>query len=308
MKKALLIIILPALIAGFFSFAPKLYDIISKPKAKLVYTPVLGLPVAFEGKFLRTYSVQTENAGKKPLSNLVASLTISHGTIKSREITATHGLIVKELKREGGFAIQTDQFLPRDFVNINVVIIGESKDITPTFSVRTQEVSAILPPKELKKKEEWKYVLGSFLTVISVFIMTLIFYLRIRLGRGLSILSFHCKPDALRYIFARARVPRQFCEEVWRGENTTYMKAGDILMAYGLSENNSNREKAIKAMKGLLFVKPIAKHSREAVICNLRILEGDSFSQDNVDSIISRSIDIDNIVEFRNRIDELFLT
>ena len=80
----------------------------------------------------------------------------------------------------------------------------------------------------------------------------------------------------------------------------------DILLSQGC-KRDALKDSSAKALKCLLLIKNIAKISQDVIVNNLKLLEKESFSSDEISLLRSKSVDIDNVFEIRNRI-EIFLS
>ena len=85
-KQILLIAIIPALVAGAFSIAPKLYDEFSRPQANLIYKISTGPDLQTGSSNQRIYSISISNIGKKILTDIVGALQLSGGSIKNSAV------------------------------------------------------------------------------------------------------------------------------------------------------------------------------------------------------------------------------
>jgi hypothetical protein len=306
MKKLILFAIIPAIITGIMSFAPKLYDIIKEPKAKLIYDQVVSIPVQYEGGYIRTLRVETENVGKRPLNNLSASIVFKNGVIQTKELSNPIGLKTIEKSDSKVYSVQVESFLPGDYITINAILWAKSKDSMPIFNARTQKI--IAQPKEEKlifsNTEKKSNIMGSFLASGTVFVMVIITVIRRKKGLRLPMPGLSYKEDAIRYIFAKAQIPKDESRQIWESYGTTYINAGDILLSYGLKKDASERKIVIESLKCFLLVKSISRTSQEAIINNIKILERDAFSEENIKELISQSVNVDDVMKFRNKIDD----
>ena len=65
---------MPALVAGAFSLAPKLYDIATEPRAELTFRKIIGPAVQTAEGRTQILSVSAINSGKRPVTDLVVAV------------------------------------------------------------------------------------------------------------------------------------------------------------------------------------------------------------------------------------------
>ena len=92
LKKFLLYALLPALIAGAFSIAPKVYDILKEPNAKLDYLITKGPELQGQDGYRRILSLVVTNSGKKPLHKLKAHLSLPVGAFEAVRLQDDSGI------------------------------------------------------------------------------------------------------------------------------------------------------------------------------------------------------------------------
>ena len=173
----------------------------------------------------------------------------------------------------------------------------------PTVVVRSAEVrgeerSAAEPSRGASRLD----LLSAVLTGVSVFLMAITVVLRIRRGTlpGLS-----GKQDALFYIPARLGLPEIANEMRLADAFLTYMRMADILLAYGLSGTDEEREKAILALKSLLLIKNVAEESLSSITRNLRLLSRTEVSDQQISVLRNTAVPVQKQLDLRARIDGL---
>mgnify|MGYP000882118176 CR=1 FL=1 len=92
LKQLLLYAIVPALVAGLFSIAPKVYEVIFETKASLDYVLSTGPQITADGAVQQVVSVRVSNAGKKPLTSITAELSVPGATLLATSVENTSGL------------------------------------------------------------------------------------------------------------------------------------------------------------------------------------------------------------------------
>ena len=81
----------------------------------------------------------------------------------------------------------------------------------------------------------------------------------------------------------------------------SYLKMADILLAYGIAEE-ANKDQAVKALKCLLLISEIAKRSLGVIISNLKTLEGEDYTDEEIDLIRKKSVSVDDQLAIRSLI------
>lgn len=305
-NKVLLFAVVPALIAGLFSVAPKLYDIATEPKADLSYEITSSPDLETEGKHRRIFSVRIENTGKKPLSDISAVFKIDNGIIEKQKVYETSSLNPKVSESNSSLSVNISKLHPNEQFSISALIQSVTDNVAPIFNLRSSE--ALGKPKEvdskIKSSNNFEF-LGAVLAGLSVFLMTIVVSRKPALL--LSVLSFNDKQDILFYITARLGLTSISSEMQFLGKNLSYLRMADILLAHGLVSEKDNKEKCIMALKCLILVKDIAERSKQVVINNLKTLEGEDYSDNEILLLSSKSASIDDAIAFRENIDKYII-
>jgi len=81
-KGLLLFVLVPALITGFFSILPTIYNIATTPRAALSYDVVSGPAIPLSNQFRRIFAVSVQNTGKSPLNNITIAIPSDNGHMR----------------------------------------------------------------------------------------------------------------------------------------------------------------------------------------------------------------------------------
>ncbi|WP_139243809.1 hypothetical protein [Enterobacter kobei] len=294
-KQVLLYALIPALIAGFFSVLPKLYDIAVEPKAELTYLVTNGPEIQASDSFQRIISITIKNSGKRYLTKISADLIINNGVIQAYKLYDLKGLEPKVSSASDILKIELQKMHPNEQFVISALLSSNKNNINPDFTLRSDEILGTINKNPDSKKDN--SISGGILTGAAVFIMAIIF-----MGR-ISKSGYAYKQDFIFYIVARLRLTEISKRLELDDSSFTYLRMADILLIYGLS--CEDRTKFIIALKSLLFIKDMASVSREIVISNIKTLEGDKYNQDEINNLLSKSVATGKIIDFRKLVDEI---
>ncbi|OJH28785.1 hypothetical protein P717_07485 [Enterobacter kobei] len=287
--------LIPALIAGFFSVLPKLYDIAVEPKAELTYLVTNGPEIQASDSFQRIISITIKNSGKRYLTKISADLIINNGVIQAYKLYDLKGLEPKVSSASDILKIELQKMHPNEQFVISALLSSNKNNINPDFTLRSDEILGTINKNPDSKKDN--SISGGILTGAAVFIMAIIF-----MGR-ISKSGYAYKQDFIFYIVARLRLTEISKRLELDDSSFTYLRMADILLIYGLS--CEDRTKFIIALKSLLFIKDMASVSREIVISNIKTLEGDKYNQDEINNLLSKSVATGKIIDFRKLVDEI---
>jgi len=303
LQKALLFAILPALIAGAFSIAPKVYDVVVEPTASLTYRLAAGPELGAPDGYRKILSVVISNTGKKPLSEIKASLDLPQGRIERHRVVETSGLAPAVEAGDQSVTVSFPVLHPGENLTLAAMVLLPQPAVEPKFLLRSREIlgtAATDPPMGRDTKLD---LVGAVLAAASVFLMSLLFMLRLR-GGALPFGS-GSKQDALFYIAGRLGLTPISDEMRLADAQLTFLRMADILLSHGLHSQGSEREKAILGLKALLLVRDMAGVSKEIVITNLKTLEGSFFAEEIVAALRAKAVNMDEVLELRRRIDAL---
>lgn len=299
LKQILLYAILPAIVAGIFSIAPKAYEVIFETKANLEYSITSGPQIAADGVIQQVVSVRVVNSGKKPLTAISAELSVPGASLLAASVENSSGLSIDQKRTDNKALIHLHKALPGESFSISVLAKSTAGAIEPRIVVRSDEVlgrpsEPATPDKDLKRT-----LLGALSAALSVLAMALFAI------RKLPSFIKQSKRAAIMYVTLACQ-DRSFTETVQRaGEDVTYMQFADLLLAHGRTSLES-RGRAIAGLKSLRAVKDMATNSRLVVQRNLDLLVAGDAGAEATQSQ-ETSIDLDEgILEFRDYVDKMY--
>lgn len=302
-KKIALYAIAPALIAGLFSVAPKLYDILTDPKAELTYQQITGPELQGSVGFQKIISVVIENSGKRSLSNVFASVSIVGGKIEAQKIDETSGLKPISTVSSGETSLILPKLHPGEKFTISALGLSDRQGVASRVVVRSDEVLGA-EKVDTSKKGSWATpFLSSLLTVISVFLMALV-YLKMTI-RGKTNIAWLgiSKPDVIFYIAAKLGIPEIINMISTDISDMTYRRFADLLLAYG--NESAHSVKAEVGLICLLLVNDMNALSAEIVVSNLKALMRSNFNPDIVLKAKEIGKELKSDMSLREGIDEI---
>lgn len=303
-KKVLIFTIVPAVIAGLFSIAPKLYDIFSEPTAELLYIFSSGPELEVQDGLQKILSIRIINSGKKPLTNISAYLNLEKGNIKAYKVHEDSGLKPSIQKSDNGISVEVKNIHPSESFTISAMLFTPQTGISPDFNLRSKEILGKQYTANSEQSTTELDLQGAILAAISVFVMALLV-----ITKRIPIFGFltGSKQDILFYITARLNLPAISKEMQLIDTNLTYLRMADILLAHGLKSDDVERENTLKALKCLLLVSGIADISQAIVTDNIKLLEGDLFSDEEAQLLRSKAVSITDQLKMREQINQFIL-
>lgn len=311
LKKIFFFAIVPALITGLFTIAPKLYEIASEQTTELLYSMVVGPEMQAQGGFQKIVAVTIQNSGKKTLSNVSGMLTIADGAFLSHEIQESNALKVAYSGDDKNLVTEVKKLHPSEsFVISTLVQTSKQRGVLPEFGIRSDEALGTPQPLTTNTKsfETWKApILATLITVLMTFVLL---FQRLRASSVDNTSEAEpFDPDLTKHgtlYYVVTRLELENCLADWQQAGTlSYFHFADLMLSHGLRDKNEGKSRAISALKCLLLVKNMAVASRDTVIRNIKILEGASFNQANVDTVLAKAIDLDATQACPNTIRDL---
>ncbi|HEW9975231.1 TPA: hypothetical protein VGT13_002188 [Shewanella algae] len=296
-KRVILFAIVPALIAGVFAVAPKLYDEFTEPKAILEYNITKGPILKDNGEHKAIYAIQVINNGKKPLSAINALLKSSGkiGAINTYEDT---GLSPKILQDPPSVTVET--LHPGESFTISLMLITPDKENKLDFVLRSKEILGTkFKPTNESKNMKLDFVSG-LTSAFSVFVMAIIIMYQIRSKNSLAPFTSY-KQDLLFYICAKLDLTEE-AVKLGLNDGITYLRYSDILYAIAI-KSPSSTNKVICALKCVLLNSSIALSSRAIIKRHIEVLEADNFSENEMTLLDKKSSSVSNHIDLRKSID-----
>ncbi|SFI22245.1 hypothetical protein SAMN04515618_11421 [Collimonas sp. OK307] len=296
-KQVLLYAITPALIAGFFSIAPKLYEVISEPKAVLRYTLVAGPQIAIDGVQEQVISVRVSNAGRKTLTAIQAELSVPGGSLAAASIENNSGLTIESKRSDDKIVVAIPKALEGEAFSIAALLKTSKQGIAPKFLVRSEEVLGKADEPATSPLKDIRTTLFSALgAAVSVLTMALAALLKLKT----TVMS--SKRNAILYIALSTKVDTLFQAVRAEGAEVTYMDFADMLLALGKSSDESARRASVAGLQCLLEIKDVADASKAIAKRNLEILLGKPIESGPHDPEISAR----DALRFRDHVDLIF--
>jgi len=301
-KKVLFYAIAPAIVAGLFSIAPKLYDIVVEPTAKLTYLLSSGPELEVQDGFRKILSIEVMNSGRKPLSNVAANMVLERGQVETHKIQEESGLKPTVVANEREVSVEINMLHPSEKFTISAMVMVPYAENVPRFSLRSTEVLGQPFIVEPKKRDRKLDLLGAILAATSVFVMASTVMVRRKSFASRLIGLTSSKQDVLFYIPARLKLPVISNEMRLIDTKLTYLRMADILLSHGLMAAREERENTIKALKCLLLVSSMAETSLTVIIKNIKILEGDDYSEEEINLLREKATSVDDQLVIRDQI------
>lgn len=304
MKKFLIYAIIPALIAGFFSLAPKIYDIAKEPSAELAYTITTGPELQVGSNFRRILSIRITNAGKKSLHGVQANLVLSSGSIESFRVQDPSGLSPQVKEAGNSISVTVSTFHPKEHFALSAMTLIPNMSVSEEFNLRSDEVLGRLT-KETGEKKKPLDIIGAVLSSFSVFFMIIVFYLRVR-QKG--VFPGYDREDIIFFIFVRLGLT-QLTETIrFTSAELKYIRAADVLMEHGLRADPETKSRCITALECFFLIPGIAKSSLAAAGQDLALLLGSDTAADRIAKVKELAKRQTGDKDIRHRIEQYIRT
>ncbi len=299
-NKTFLYAIISAIIIGFFSLAPKIYDVVTEPKSELIYNIIEGPGLDIQGNIKKIYSIEVRNSGKSTLSNIHAELRITNGQIEQFEIKDTSGIKPSSNLLNNILSVNADNLHTTESFVISAMLLMSELDTKVIFNLRSKETLGKIQFKDSRNKKTKLDIIGALLVSFSVFLMVILVAKGKFFPRSLFLGG---KQDILYYIVTRVGLVDISNQLRVFDTNLSYLRTADIFLATGLSAEKI-RPLCIKALKCMLLIRDIAPTSLNVVKRNIQALENENYSNEEIASLRKESISISNHLELRDRIDK----
>lgn len=303
LKRILIYSILPAIVIGLFSLIPIFWNTLTAPKAELTFSLTSGATLHTGTDYRTIVSANVSNTGKQSLSNVVANMLLEDGEIEAYNIEAEGGLKPIIVTEEQNISFTIPKFHPDEYYAVSLMLILPDAQSTPAFSLRSDEVVGRLASQITSNTDTsinlWSSLLATFATAIMVFLVLS--------NKALPFNIFDItgnKSDILSYIAARLQLPEVASRQLFAEGRLTYLHAADILLSQGLGSSGKDRDNLVKALKCLLLIKDVANKSTDVIKDNIRILEGNDYSEEENTQLRMTSVRIFHQLKLRNRINE----
>lgn len=299
-KKILFYAILPAMIAGIFAVAPKLYDEFTEPKAVLEYNITKGPMLKFGADDKSIYAIDVINNGKKPLSSVYASIKTKGiiEAINTYESTGLSPVIDKTIP-----SVTVETLHPGESFSISLMLVTKNGNNKLDFILRSKEaLGSAFKPTDTNKSKRLD-IFSAIGAGASVFVMAIFLLIRGKTGSSV-LLNISHKSDFLYYIAAKLGLSGILDKYGMGDQNITFLRYSDMLLSIANTGDADDRNKVILALKVMLLnSNNMAELSKNMVIRNIKILEGDNFLEDEITQLSKINESSLTFAEQREQID-----
>lgn len=297
-KTLLLKILLPAVIVGLFSISPFLYGVITAPKSELLYTITLSPEIKVQDGYRRIVSLAVVNSGKLSLSGIRAIINLEDAEIEAYAVENESGINPRDTVKDSSFIIDVEKMLPNEQFVATSMVLFKKTDSVPVIVIRSNEVLGILKDTGPDEKNQIPTWIATLVVTIAAMV-TIVSTLRNRS------LGTNEKQDTLFYIPVKLGLNNINREMRLIRTDLSYLRMADIFLAHGLDASLPERQNIVKALKCLLLVKDIADTSLSVITNNIKSLEGENYSDEEISLLRKNAVDIDKTLELRGQIDKV---
>lgn len=296
-KRVLIFVVAPALIAGFFSIAPKLYEEFTRPVATLSHSVVVGPAMPSGPEYRRIFGITVANTGKTSLTNIEVVFQTPGARVEG--IVAEKTIIRPEISTSGGDQrMFVMRMLPGERVSLSMSLVSQDANSMLKVISRSNEVIGALADSASSSKKNYDFdIIGAVLSSISVALMALstALYVSRRRYRKYDIFPWNFtsivsdnRSDIIVLIAGLCRVIPVSGQLLMNRSWSTYRRLADVLLIVGLKGDVEERARCVLALKSLLLVGNMHADSRKIVRENLKEL-GVVLSDREFDGEISKA-------------------
>ncbi|TSJ62308.1 hypothetical protein FO470_12220 [Starkeya sp. 3C] len=279
-KHFLIFVIAPALVAGFFSLAPKLYDEITRPKSILQYSVISGPGLPKGNEFQRIFAVVIANEGKTGLTDVTVRMRDPSGKIES--LAVGENILAPQVATgpDGGL-VRIPRMLPSERLTISAMTATPNVERGLDVSVRSSEVLGSLMPTATTDERPWLSLLGAAMSALSVAIMSTAIAVRMRSKRMSFVLGRRRsdRSELVSLIAGLSGVVVLDKETALADHELRYVGLADALLIAGLKGDQDIKKRCVAALKAILLIDGIAEGSLIVVRENLAQL-GEHLSEE----------------------------
>jgi hypothetical protein len=312
-----LIILVPALLTGIFSIVPKIYDVLTQPKAILNYTMIAGPTVSRNGTYLQIISVDVQNAGSTPLTDVKAISTIQTGKVESLAVEDRTGLVTGSYA-DTNSSVSTKRLLPSEHFKFSEMISSSVANAEISLSVRSDQILGEKAPTNNTEPASKTILFEAIASAVSAglaftALLAAVMTKRTRtllqtgiFGRNKLLLNAHQrhKDDVITYIAGMSGVMSRSEYVGVEAKSISYLRLADTFLFEGLNGDNEKRQRCILGLRAILLTKNVAESSIERVRQNLDLL-GVKLSDEEFDGVRTSARMADDI-NLRREIAMLF--
>ncbi|RDI18562.1 hypothetical protein DFR41_1149 [Pseudacidovorax intermedius] len=300
-RQVFLYAILPALIAGIFTVAPKAYEIFFETQSSLEYYLTTGPQISADGAVQQVISVRVVNSGKKALNSVTAELSVPGATLLAHSIDNKSGLQIDSHRTDNAVSLRLSRALPTESFSVSALVKGTEPLGTPKFFTRSDETLGVTAKATASVLPLRDSIFSALAAGASVLAMALIALRRLPNVFGAE------RRSAIAYIALATRDDRLAAAIAAAGESLSYMQFADMLLAFGRASND-NALLAAAALRGLVAIDDMANHSKAVAKRNLERLEIGVDQSTLRDRPTFAIRDREDAIAFRDFVDEQFRT
>lgn len=276
-KRALVFVLVPALVAGFFSILPKIYEVLVQDRTALSYELISGPPISLPDGFRRIFAIEIQNNGKVPLTHIEMQLHPKNGSIEA--IAAGKSLLHTVIDQNASL-ITIERMLRDEHVNLSVMVKSTSSEPTIDLDARSNEAVAVARSKQENQTSSGVTLAatGAALSAVSVAFMSVVVLLRLRRG-GLTAIMRGYKPDIITFIAGLSRVIPMTEGMLITEHEMSYARLGDAFLFIGANGDEATRRRCVAGLRALLMLREVSDTSIQKIRQNLSFLN-EAFSDD----------------------------
>jgi hypothetical protein len=289
-KRFLLFVVMPSLIAGFFSLAPKLYDELTKPVTRLIYSVTAGPALSSSGQSRRIYSVDVSNAGKTSVTAVEMQIELPGGTIES---VAAEKSVLKPssvLGQPGEARIAVPKMLPGERLRLALMTNASNPAPSLKIDLRSSEVLGTADDSRSEKTDTGTVALvGAALSAFSVATMSIAFFAMVR-SRRLSrvLLPTEVRSDWVTLIAGLSAVEVIKERVCFTDHDMSYARLADLFLIVGRSADEDTRKRCVMGLLAILLCARMNRNSAEKARENLSYL-GETMSDEDFEAKLTNA-------------------
>lgn len=300
-KHYLLIVLIPAFIAGFFALTPKIYDIITEPKKVLNYSINIGPAIQEISGYKSILVIEIKNNGKAKLNNITGTIQLREGAIEKMTFKDSNSLHPTIIPHDKSIEITCKSLLYNDNIIISLLAQTVSHKPNVEITIRSDEIRAEeILLNEKNKNDSYLSIIGAALSAISVFVMSIFVIKNKSLLNIIGKAAYKNKNDILFYIAINSS-NEELIEMVNQNEKLAYLRFSD-----SISEKfkKTKDKKLISAQYCLLLIKEIVEDSRKIIFENLKLMGCANLPDEDIKKI--DKVRTNDLIKIRNEIDKIF--
>ncbi len=274
--KTFVLVVVPALITGALGFGPKLYDIVTSPRANLSYQATSGPAIETNGTLVQIFSVTVVNDGKVPLSNVSAVATLSDGIFESSSIDDDLILSPTTTSSAKSYQLRIGRLLPSEHLSFSLLSKSDA-DAGFDVVVRSDDVAGALLTPDVKQNSSnlaghsWPIMAALAVAAMS---LTVLRNRGVRNAVGaIAGASNLDRPEIVGRVAALVDYEPITSRLLFTHRDYRFSRAADIILYEGLKADAAVRARCVAGLKVFLAWPRIAPSSVSVVRRNIRVLD-----------------------------------